>query len=597
LYTQKKPYTGKGLNVSSDMFTLDEKVRIYASVTYNGWPVPNVLVAFEVRGPRNSIENITFFRTSATNTTGIAVIEFRIPNSIDESVFGEWCVLGTARIAEQVLKDSVKFKVGWIVEIQDLITIDEDFRGRIIFPIKSHIGVEVILRNNAFTSKKVTLTITIYDCLDTIIDATELSDFVVDPNQTVVRLHFFLYIPETAHLGNATIYAQAYTKPVESGGTPYCPEVSRNFVITGRKYFLAVKTEPLNVTEIPGQGWYNEGESVRLNATNYVDVSPGTRFRFDFWTVDNLQVPGNPINVFMNTSHTAVAHYVKQYYLAVKTEPLNVCNVYGENWYDEHANVTLTAPEHVLISSGIRYRFSHWDVDNHPVYSISINVFMDGYHTATAHYVRQYYLNVETDPISIVDISGEGWYDEFSNVSLVAPAVANYSFKHWSVNGVPQDTEINTINVIMNTPKNATAHYAQIIRYTLTIIAEHGGTTYPFPGTYTYAAGFQVEVRAIPAHDYVFDHWELDGVNVGATNPYILWIHKDHTLKAVFSSAVKGWFIPEWFYWILLLLFLILVVILILLHRRRKRKKLKEAFYSGWTAWYYCYDLRKLRKI
>jgi PKD repeat protein len=34
---------------------------------------------------------------------------------------------------------------------------------------------------------------------------------------------------------------------------------------------------------------------------------------------------------------------------------------------------------------------------------------------------------------------------------------------------------------------------------------------------------------------YLFDHWELDSVNVGSANPYSVYMDKDHTLKAVFS--------------------------------------------------------------
>ena len=517
LFTQKESYNGKGPNAPSDMFGLDEKVRIYANVTYNEWPVQNLLVAFEIMGPRNPVENITFYRIAITNSTGIATIEFRTPSIVNESVFGEWNVIGVVSIAERIYQDTVKFKVGWIIEIENLKTINEDYKEQIFFPKRSYVGIEAILKNNAFTEKVATLTVTIYDNLSIPVNATELTDFIVEPNGTLVPVYFFLYIPETAYAGNATVYLQAYTKPTELGGVPYCPEFSKNFVITESRYFLRVKTEPAGLIEISGEGWY-----------------------------------------------------------------------------DEYTNVSLTAPEYVFISSNVRYRFSYWDIDGTPVSDNLISVFMDANHTATAHYVRQYYLSVKTDPLNIVDISGEGWYDEYTNVSLTASTVSNYSFEYWDVNGVSQGDGISAINVFMDAPKNATAHYVPIITYTLTIIATSGGKTDPHPGTYTYAADSQVKVKAIPEPNYVFDHWELDGVNVGSANPYMVLMDKDHTLEAVFSPAVAGWFIPEWFYWILFLLLLFLIVlVIILIYRRRKSKKSKEAFYSGWTAWYYGYDLRE----
>jgi parallel beta-helix repeat protein len=71
--------------------------------------------------------------------------------------------------------------------------------------------------------------------------------------------------------------------------------------------------------------------------------------------------------------------------------------------------------------------------------------------------------------------------------------------------------------------------------YALTITATVGGTTNPACGTYSYTANSLVQVTAIPNTDYLFDHWELDSVNVGSANPYTVLMDKDHALKIVFS--------------------------------------------------------------
>jgi parallel beta-helix repeat protein len=71
--------------------------------------------------------------------------------------------------------------------------------------------------------------------------------------------------------------------------------------------------------------------------------------------------------------------------------------------------------------------------------------------------------------------------------------------------------------------------------YILTITATVGGTTDPALGTYSYTANSTVQVTAIPAANYLFDYWELDGVNVGSANPYTVLMDKNHTLKAFFS--------------------------------------------------------------
>ena len=440
LFTQKEPYSGKGPNVQSDAFSPGEEVQIYALVTYNDCPVERFLVAFQVLGPENELENITFCRVALTNDMGIAKISFRILH-LNETTFGEWLVIGNVQIGNSTFQDSVKFKVGWLVEIVSIETVNERYIVQDSFVRGSYVGVRLALRNIALTEKAVTVSLTIYDCLNNYVNSTEIIDIILPSNTTSVRT-YFLYIPKNTKIGIATLYACAFTAPFSIGGLPYCPEVSSSFSIVANMYFLKVKTEPASIFSIPGEGWYTE------------------------------------------------------------------C-----------VNVNLTAPVFVRLFNGTKYVFSHWDVDD-ASYSAgenSIIVFMDMNHTATAHYVQA---------------------------------------------------------------------------FTLTIAATVGGSTTPTPGTYEYPVNTTVQVIATSEANYVFDHWELDGVNVGSANPYMVLMDKDHTLKAIFSPAVAGWFIPEWFYWILFLFLLFLIALMGILLYRRRRKKFKEAFSSGWTAWYYGYNLR-----
>ena len=70
--------------------------------------------------------------------------------------------------------------------------------------------------------------------------------------------------------------------------------------------------------------------------------------------------------------------------------------------------------------------------------------------------------------------------------------------------------------------------------YALTITASSGGTTNPAPGIYYYAPNSVVDVNAIPDPNCVFNHWELDGNDVGSANPYSVLMDSNHTLQAVF---------------------------------------------------------------
>ena len=239
LFTQKEIYNGEGLDVPSDAFSLDEEVRIFAFVTYCGWAEEAILVAFQVIGPRNSVENITFARVAFTNETGITMISFRLPHST-ETTFGEWTVIGNARVADQIVQDTLSFKVGWIVEITSIRTVNERYEYQERFPRNSYLGVEITLANIAMSSKIVTLTVNLYDSMNVVFDSVEVIDLAVSSNGTLVYQYYPLYIPNGAHFGDAIVYADAYTAPVNLGGVPYCPEAQASFTITSILHDVAV---------------------------------------------------------------------------------------------------------------------------------------------------------------------------------------------------------------------------------------------------------------------------------------------------------------------------------------------------------------------
>jgi PKD repeat protein len=71
-------------------------------------------------------------------------------------------------------------------------------------------------------------------------------------------------------------------------------------------------------------------------------------------------------------------------------------------------------------------------------------------------------------------------------------------------------------------------------QHKLTIEASGSGTTNPTPGIHTYDEGETVTVDAQPNSGYKLDHWLLDNVNIGSTDPYPVTIDANHTLRAIF---------------------------------------------------------------
>ena len=157
----------------------------------------------------------------------------------------------------------------------------------------------------------------------------------------------------------------------------------------------------------------------------------------------------------------------QQYFnLVVQTAPPGIVEIPGSGTYEKCTYVELEAPEFVPSEEGkdgFRYRFDYWDVDGVAVEGNPITVHMDADHTATAHYVEQYYLTVNVDPEGLVTIPGEGWYDKYTEVDLEAPPVSGYLFVYWDVDGVA--VEDNPITVHMGAAHTATAHYWPELEY------------------------------------------------------------------------------------------------------------------------------------
>jgi uncharacterized repeat protein (TIGR02543 family) len=229
------------------------------------------------------------------------------------------------------------------------------------------------------------------------------------------------------------------------------------------KYYLTVSSAHGTTS---GEGWYNPGD------TAYADVSPlivsggpGVQYVFTDWSGDasGTTSPSDPI--LMDKDKTAVANWKTQYYLTVQTDPSGLVTIPGEGWYDYCTYVDLTAPSIVPVSTGVQYRFGHWDVDGGGGSGAYLTVHMDAAHTATAHYVKQYYLTVQTDPSGLTPAPTPSscWYDEGTDVTETAQSVTGYMFVYWDVDGT--NTPGNPITVHIDAPHTATAHYWPCLGY------------------------------------------------------------------------------------------------------------------------------------
>jgi len=142
-------------------------------------------------------------------------------------------------------------------------------------------------------------------------------------------------------------------------------------------------------------------------------------------------------------------------------------------------------------------------------------------------------INVAAGANGTVSPSGSQTLTVGQTYAFVATPNLGYSLDHWDLNGanLGSITPLSlTVTSAMN-GQNLTAIFKQITTV--------GGTTNPVPGSHVYDSGATIQVNAIPNSGYVFDHWVLDNINVGATNPYTVTMNANHNLQAIFKAGVN----------------------------------------------------------
>lgn len=719
LYTQKEPFSGKGLNASSDVFGPQESVILYASVTYGQIPQQNRLVTFYVERP----DGASFSLTAETNTTGIATVNFSIPeNCVNETgVFGEWFTTANVMIGTKSFQDTLTFEVDWIIKLISVETIDENVTHRTNFGVGGDVGLEITFRNAAMTMKNTSLAITILDELAVPISYLEIDNFRVQSNKKLVLLYCKLQIPKWAYVGWATVTVSALTIPSNQGGTAYCPPLSTNFyiniheplaialhdvaVVDAFPSINSVKAgQPLIITVIVrDEGTEPENfnvsaycDGMSIGKSKEVSLVPYSHKTLNFLLNTSAIDPGN-YTITISIPHVAheadftdnvlvdgtveIRPAIKKYYLTVKTDPPNLLFIPGENWYDQGRNINLTAPTEFSVSTGIRYSFSYWDVDGTPKTDNPIMVTMNTNHTTTAHYVLEFYLTV-ISPYGAP--SGEDWYIA-NTTAYAALNTGNVThtnetrriFTGWS--GDVLGTNYNKSNpILMNRPKTVIANWKTQYQITFAqtgldssasgpvITFENTSKTFkqlpykiwvdantvmtysyrnvtsilpgkrfllknivpslcstlvvisPIEFTGNYNIQYYLTVNTNPpkiteisgegwynqfknvtlvasaVNGYDFDCWDIDGISQETTvDTVTVYMDGPYTAIAHYTLGAKAWYVPVWFWWLLPLLILLSTLFTVWLYRRRKRKKeAEEVFRSGWTAWYYCYDLQ-----
>jgi len=286
-------------------------------------------------------------------------------------------------------------------------------------------------------------------------------------------------------------------------------QITEDKTITGNykiQYLLTIKTKDLPSSystsvylggsavgtaseSSPFTKWFDNGDPTgTIGVDGTISGTPGTQYVFEEWDEDSST--SNPrASETMNGPKTFTAEYKTQYYLTV-ISPYDTPG--GEDWYNEGdtPSATLATGTVDIVPGLVQAVFTGWSGDASGTGLISNPITMNGPKTATADWKIQYYLDVVTDPSIPPPIPGADWYDYCTWVELTAPQYlpdengvggVRYKFSYWDVDGGSQGMGVNPIDIHMDEPHTATAHYVTqyLVSFTQT------GSAVPPTVTYT----------------------------------------------------------------------------------------------------------------
>jgi hypothetical protein len=617
IYTQQQPHSGKGLNVSSDAYGPDDVVIIYALALYNDYPAAGIQVAFQIDGPPNPVQNVTIFAAVETNSSGIAMISFRI--GTDSVVnYGEWTIIGNARIVDSLVQDVLSFKAGWIVEITSLKTVNENGVEQSKFVRGHSVGVNATLKNIAMTEKVAVLTITMYDSLNISINSLQIDNFIVPPNETLASTTHFLIIPESAFLGQASVQVCVYRSPLSQGRIPYSPMVSKTFLIVDHDVAVVSVEPSTNAT--------NVGDAVTISVL--VENAGGAieSFSVNAYYADVLIGSLSVVDLMPSQNRTLIFSWdtsgvIPGFYVISASAPLSEDANPSDNTFMDGTVHILSQEIHDVAITNVQPSSNTATIGT----VLEITVTTKNLGTTTESFnVTAYYNTSIIGTIQVQNLEPQTqkpltfhWDTsdaqnittgnfEISATASPVPSEENLENNHYT-DGIVQiqtPTETHDIAVTNVTPQSRFVYVGDFLDVNVTV-KNKGTQTESFQLTLIYdqinnITTINVDNLAAGTERNIIFHWNTTTISVGNhtisayAKPVPLEENTgDNTLtdgQVQFAIATKGIPLPDWFPWFLLLLLLIILLTALFIYYYKRRKESKTAFHSGWTAWYYTYD-------
>ncbi|HPD38059.1 MAG TPA: S8 family peptidase [Mesotoga infera] len=332
-----------------------------------------------------------------------------------------------------------------------------------------------------------------------------------------------------------------------------CPNGPKSFTLT-------ITTSPdtgLQITinfvnqQTPFSQKYAEGTNVNVQVTSPQEkdgsafvVGNDTKYTFQQWNDSNNN---NPRDFTVNGNFSYTAQMNVQYKVDVSSNPVGAA-VTGGGWYNKDTNATLTAP------AMAGYIFDHWVVNGANVGNANpLNISVNEPKNVVAHYVSaQFTLTVTTTPDTglVIRIAGVQ-YNSPKTVSVSEGSVVQisvdtpqerdgsafvvgndtrYTFQQWN-----DASNTNPRNVTVN--GNVTYTAQMNVQYKVDVSSNPVGAAVTGGGWYNKDTNATLTAPAMAG--YIFDHWVVNGANVGNANPLNISVNEPKNVVAQYNADIQ----------------------------------------------------------
>ena len=297
-------------------------------------------------------------------------------------------------------------------------------------------------------------------------------------------------------------------------------------------YSIQVKASPDNGGTVHGGGTVKEGGYAVITAT------PNSGFTFTGWLLNNNKVSDTSQYTIENVHSDGV--YIAEF----KPSDCQIqVSVNDSNAGTATEGRTVKYGESMTLDAAAKdgYHFDGW-MENGTTISTDSRLQLNhitGSRNLTAMFSRNKYdLSLYCWPASTGTVSGQGTYEQGSNVKIAAAPASGYRFVSWSENGnvVSSDQEYEGNNITKDMFFLATFEEVQTKTYSITAsVSSPNGKIVP-EGKSSVLEGSGISYVIIPQEDYDISAVYVDGKSVGAVSSYgFSDVKENHTISADFT--------------------------------------------------------------